>query len=201
MRMRGVWIWVGLFVLAESCREAGPRRVEIKDEQGRVTQVYYLTPDSMKTDTERYYDPVTGRNYLEIPYQDGKAQGVQRSFYPSGTVEEEVTMSDGRFHGPYRTYYPSGQLKSEAKYVDNALSGLWTSYYENGQVKERLHFRDNEENGPFVEYYENGHIKAKGTYKDGDNEDGLLELYDERGQLVRKMQCNMGRCRTVWKRD
>ncbi|MBK8491633.1 MAG: hypothetical protein IPL49_12310 [Saprospirales bacterium] len=81
------------------------------------------------------------------------------------------------------------------------MAGSWKRYYENGQLLEDVQFENNEENGPFVEYYDNGNLKAKGAYLNGDHEHGLLELYDTTGQLERKMNCEMGLCRTFWTPD
>jgi len=80
------------------------------------------------------------------------------------------------------------------------MEGKWKTYYPSGKLKEVVTFVDNEENGPFVEYYENGKIKAEGTYIDGDNEHGLLLLYNPFGVLYKKMQCDHGKCRTIWLR-
>jgi antitoxin component YwqK of YwqJK toxin-antitoxin module len=63
---------------------------------------------------------------------------------------------------------------------------------------------DNEENGPFEEFYENGNKKAVGSYKGFDTdmnrprEHGELLMYDESGTLIKKMNCDMGICRTKW---
>jgi antitoxin component YwqK of YwqJK toxin-antitoxin module len=84
-------------------------------------------------------------------------------------------------------------------YKDGAMEGPWKRYYPSGQLMETVQFSNNEENGPFVEYYENGNLKAEGQYYHGDNEHGLLKLYAENGELIRKMECDSGRCRTIWK--
>ena len=65
----------------------------------------------------------------------------------------------------------------------------------------QMAFDKNEENGPFEEYHPNGKIKAKGTYLAGDNEHGLLEIFDDKGELIKKMQCKKGVCRTTWKKE
>jgi len=77
----------------------------------------------------------------------------------------------------------------------------WKRYYDSGELMEIVNFVENEENGPFVEYYKNGNKKATGNYLDGDNEHGELELFDEQGELIKKMNCNKGICRTSWTKE
>jgi antitoxin component YwqK of YwqJK toxin-antitoxin module len=104
-------------------------------------------------------------------------------------------------HGPYKAYYPSGSLKVEAQYVDNGIEGDFIAYYESGQIKEKLVFEKNEENGPFIEYHKNGQVKWKGAYLNGDQEHGIIEAFDENGELIKKMDCDRGVCKTIWKKE
>jgi antitoxin component YwqK of YwqJK toxin-antitoxin module len=107
----------------------------------------------------------------------------------------------GAFQGAWKTFHENGQLKLEGEYIDNKMEGLWKGYYDNGGLKEEVHFKGNEENGAFIEYYKNGKLKAEGAYLGGDNENGLLKLYDETGELIKKMDCKKGVCRTIWTKE
>ena len=68
-------------------------------------------------------------------------------------------------------------------------------------------FKNNQENGPFKEYFQNGNLKFEGTYEGGDYEVGELKKYDESGNLIAKMNCEIrqiageqfSQCSTVWK--
>ena len=81
------------------------------------------------------------------------------------------------------------------------MTGKWKGYYDNGALKEEVIFVNNQENGPFIEYYPNGKLKAEGTYLEGDYEQGELKLYNESGELIRRMNCEKGVCKTVWKAE
>ena len=98
-------------------------------------------------------------------------------------------------------YFESGQIKQEGVYKNGETIGEWKGYYENGQLKEIVTYSKNLENGPFKEYYKNGKLKTEGTYRDGDNEDGLLKEYDETGTLIKKKECKMGVCNTIWSKE
>ncbi len=134
----------------------------------------------------------------EAEYKDGKLNGIRKIFDDQGTVLIQETYVNDEFHGPYYQYHPNGQVQLEFHYENSVLRGEQKQYYDNGQLMEIVMFENNKENGPFTEYYENGNLKAEGHYLDGDNEHGLLKLYNEEGKLVKKMECDRGRCKTIW---
>lgn len=127
--------------------------------------------------------------------------GARILYYPSGDTLLIETYRMGSFHGVFKAFYESGGLELVGAYVDNAMAGEWRKYYKSGNLMEVVTFADNEENGPFTEYYENGNLKASGNYLNGDREHGLLFLYDEEGVLIRKMDCDQGLCKTIWKTE
>lgn len=134
----------------------------------------------------------------EANYTRDTLNGKRILFYESGDTLSIESYVMGIFDGPYREYYSTGNMKSEGTYEGNKMKDKWASYYPNGQVKEIVTFENNEENGPFIEYYQNGNLKAEGSYLNGDSEHGPLSLYNEAGELMRKMECNKGICRTLW---
>ena len=136
----------------------------------------------------------------EAQYENDTLHGMRVIYFEQGDTQIVEHYQRGRFEGAYRTYYEGGALEQEGQYTDNKMTGFWKRYYPNGQLMEKVQFQNNTENGPFIEYYENGKLKAEGDYLEGDNEHGLLKLYDESGELMRKMECERGICRTVWKR-
>ena len=110
-------------------------------------------------------------------------------------------MVDGKKEGLWKLISSNGMLVEEGSYAGDQKTGEWKGYYENGQLKEVVTYSKNLENGPFKEYHKNGKLKTEGTYRDGDNEDGLLKEYDETGTLVKKKECKMGVCKTIWAKD
>ena len=134
-------------------------------------------------------------------YENGVLQGERRLFREDGSLETIERYVDGKFEGAFETFYPGGEAQLYGVYQNDVLAGPVVRYYESGDTMEVVQFENNQESGPFIEYYDGGNLKAKGFYREGDNEDGPLELYDESGELERRMNCNMGICRTVWLRD
>lgn len=178
--------------------------VEGFDDDGNLLERYTRkTEDYARHGTYiKYYE--NGEVEEHAHFQNDTLHGQRTLFYENGDTLIVENYTNGQFSGDYRTYFQSGVLESEGAYVDGVMEGKWTFFYENKKIKEIVQFKNNEENGPFVEYYKDGNMKAKGTYRttseniDGNKEHGLLELYNEGGDLERKMECNLGICRTIW---
>ena len=137
----------------------------------------------------------------EANYEHDTLQGERKLYSEQGVLETIENYKEGSFEGLYQLFYPNGQVKFAAEYRDGTLMGEAKSYYDNGQLEEIVEFKDNVENGPFIEYHSNGSLKAKGSYYSGNHsEHGPLELYDENGDIIKKMNCEKGVCRTSWTR-
>lgn len=142
-----------------------------------------------------------GQRVEEAFYRNDTLHGPRIFYFPGGDTLSIEQYRMGLFEGEFRQYYENGQLQLSGMYRLNEMSGEWRQYYDSGELKEVVTFQDNAENGPFVEYFRNGNLKAEGNYLNGDHEHGLLKLYDETGRLVRKMDCDKGKCRTVWRAE
>ena len=137
----------------------------------------------------------------EANYMQGALHGERKIYSNQGELETIENYRNDTFEGPYQLLFPDGQLKFDAAYSNGVLVGEAKGYYENGQLKEVVQFKDNVENGPFIEYHPNGNLKATGSYYSGNHsEHGPLELFDENGDLIKKMNCEKGVCRTSWTR-
>ncbi len=178
----------------------GLETVETKDDYG-----YQIKYTRRKTDyaKEGLYVKLDekGNKYEEAQYKNDQLNGERKLYFENGEVQIIENYLDGNFEGPYQTFYENGQVQLVGQYSNNKAEGEWKKYYDSSELMEVVQMRDNMENGPFVEYYQNGKKKAEGNYLDGDNEDGLLQLYDEAGELVKKMNCKRGICRTTWEKE
>ncbi|WP_235297832.1 toxin-antitoxin system YwqK family antitoxin [Portibacter marinus] len=189
-----------LVLMLQSC---GRRldEVEIRNAKGDVVERFYLNQDSLRFGTYTSFNE-QGAVFEESQYKNGELHGIRKIYYPDGAVEIEENYKKGRMEGPYLTYYKNGQVNLEAQYVDGKMEGTVKRYYDSGELMEEVTFMANEENGPFKEYFKNGQVKWEGQYKDGDNEFGLIKSYNEKGELVKKMECGKYQgeyiCQTIW---
>jgi antitoxin component YwqK of YwqJK toxin-antitoxin module len=179
---------------------AGLEVVEQVDDYGYTERFQRRIADGVREGRYQRIGPV-GIVEEEAFYVADTLHGARILFYSSGDTLSIEHYQRGDFEGPYRQYYENGQLQLAGQYEANKATGKWYQYYDSGELMEIVTFEDNVENGPFVEYFRNGNLKAEGSYLDGDNEHGLLKLYDETGMLIRKMECEQGVCRTIWRAE
>ncbi|NNE30491.1 MAG: toxin-antitoxin system YwqK family antitoxin [Saprospiraceae bacterium] len=193
-----VFSFLIILCIASSCSPL--QKVEEVDDFGYKSVFFVSKKNQVKEGAFERFDS-EGKLYETGTYLKGKLEGEKKVFYPNGSIEVLETYKNGSFDGVSKSYFEDGNLKTEGQYIDNIASGIWKSFYANGKQREEVLYENNEENGPFKEWHENGMLKAEGTYKGGDNEHGELKLYDEKGELERKMDCQMGLCKTIWKKD
>lgn len=189
-----------LLLLGACGKSASLESVEQTDAYGYVEK-FSRTQDSYAR--QGLYQKYTENGVLveEANYTNDTLNGTRVLYYESGDTQIVENYDMGTFNGLYEVYHKSGGVDQRGTYQNNEMIGKWRRFYPNGQLMEEVSFENNEENGPFIEYYENGKLKAEGSYLNGDNEHGELKLYNENGELIRKMNCENGICRTFWKAE
>ncbi|MBK9213092.1 MAG: toxin-antitoxin system YwqK family antitoxin [Saprospiraceae bacterium] len=182
------------FVWLNGCKE--PYHMEV-DANGKIVSKFQYQDSIQRKHGEyiKYFE--NGQVFERARYQDGKLDGTRYLFFDNGDISTIEIYKDGMIDSIYKEFFPGVKIKRMGSYINGKMKGKWQVYYPIGTTKEIVFFEDNLENGPFVEYYENGFMKAKGQYKNGDNEDGDLYLYRPDGSFERKMNCQLGICRTV----
>lgn len=182
-----------------SCNPTTLSKVEIRDSNSNLTEVYYIDRDSLKQGIYLNYYEGGRIPFEKSEYKNGVLDGIRTLFYKTGDIEIMEHYKKGKLHGPITTYHLNGKKSFEGNYIDGLLSGKVTTYYASGTRKEEVTFENNEENGPFLEYYENGALQWSGNYLNGDNEFGELSYFDSTGVLIKKMICDSNAiCQTTW---
>ena len=106
-----------------------------------------------------------------VYYHKGREQVMTREFYEAGVL-----------HGLKTTYYPDGTVTEEINYVNGKKEGPNKFYSPEGQLLKDLNHSNDELHGPATYYDAQGGPVIKGSYKAG-KKDGLWTYYAE-GQLV-----------------
>lgn len=150
----------------------------------------------------------SGAVQSQVPYFNGRAQGISKIFYENGQVQRVAVLKDDKINGTETTYYPNGSLESTTGFVNGVRNGKSYHWNENGQLAWETLFIENSatdsklyhyhENGElFIEiemnndlpngiekiYHENGFLQAKLPFRNGMVTDGSYPVYDENGEL------------------
>lgn len=119
----------------------------------------------------------------EGKFEDSKKMGLWKKYFPTGSIESEVTYKNNRPNGTYVTYYPNGKVQEEATWVNNKQTGTFKRYYENGNVQQEFKMNDlGKREGVQKFFYENGEIMMEGDWQDG-KESGIIKEYYENGDI------------------
>lgn len=130
-------------------------------------------------------------HFKTVNYLDGKQEGTETYYYPSGKVaavgefigddpngEFIQYFEDGSFYaisnyanaklnGKQIVYYPSGQTLSEKIYINDSVHGLVTYYYSDGQTNYSANYNMGVENGSYKYFRENGQLWTEKIRVDG----------------------------------
>lgn len=142
-------------------------------------------------------------NSGEIAGQEGRKEGVFKSYYNDGNLRSVGNYRAGKRDGLFKKFYENGQLMFKANYRADAIEGEIEMYDEEGNLirkweadeppKETLQpkpsypgiFPNDDSDAVFdlqKEYYKDGTLKAEKFYKNRKLE-GIQKEYDRNGRL------------------
>lgn len=104
---------------------------------------------------------------MEQHFNKGSLDGPMKTFYKSGSIQEECTYKSGRLHGELKRYYEDGALDTLAYFNEGELDGAYRAYFRNGMPREKSTFRDGIKEGSSITYYETGELLCLDVCLDG----------------------------------
>lgn len=180
------------------------------------TGVPYGTSSVIQGTGEVHEFAPNGRHTADVSYVNGSAQGVWKSYYDNGALNEETTFVAAEKSGPYKRYYALGDLMITGAHLDGHRVGAWAEYWDNGKVKwsgsydaggQRIGlwtkfaysgqveatgtFAEDRENGAWMYFHDSGKLEATGMMVDG-LRSGLWQTYFADGKPWRRVQYDLG---------
>ena len=95
-------------------------------------------PEPMVTNTLRVDFELLGESddeHAELVYEGRPFTGVAYEKDREGRLVSLSGYQNGRASGPLRTWYPSGQIEQEQYYRRGGLHGPWREWYANGRPR------------------------------------------------------------------
>ncbi|GBF51916.1 MORN repeat protein [Leptospira ryugenii] len=126
------------------------------------------------------------RTLAEVPWVDGKKEGVAKSYDKSGNLISETEFSDDKRNGRYWKKTTKGEWLEKGTYKDNEEEGEWTFYFtgiDGNGVKTVVSFQKGQKQGSETNYYKDGKIESQGNYQNGARS-GQWKLYGGLGNLL-----------------
>jgi len=120
--------------------------------------------DGLRDGALNWYD--REGNHLEVMhYQNGKRHGMNKIFYPDGTLRIEVTYINDKKEGPERYYFSTGKLASEVTFVNDKKEGLQKEYNNDGSLNNTVMYKHGYKEGEKRWYDKNGNITKTEIYQ------------------------------------
>ncbi len=150
-----------------------------------------------KLDSTWVFYSDSGKVAVQINYKLGKKNGIRRTFYEDGIVEENFV--DDVKEGYTYSYFLNGKTRKEVNFINGLESGIGKEFSpDDGRVVKLIYFkkgftvdiehinridRAGLKQGKWKYFYENGNVKLEGEYKN-DLKNGYFKYYTEDGNLV-----------------
>ncbi|MDX1627452.1 MAG: hypothetical protein R3345_02065 [Fulvivirga sp.] len=94
--------------------------------------------------TQYFYYP-NGQLQEEISFSEaGIKDGLEKEYYPDGTLKLSKEFKNDFLHGKVLEYYPNGQLKQSTAYVYDQRHGYQIRYSKEGKVIFKVYFRNDQ---------------------------------------------------------
>ena len=120
----------------------------------------------------------------QITINEGKRNGTDTSYFPSGCPYSSQTFVNGVIHGTSTSYFDStNRIKSKVNHFMGSLYGPFIVFNEKGDTLKYQEYENNLLSGIKKEYYENSKLKKIVGYKAG-RPSGSQINYDEDGNKL-----------------
>lgn len=147
MKQLALLTTVIIIVLASACGGGTGNGGTGKKKEGHVADTGYTgVKNYIKDDIK----------LKEANFKNGVREGMTRTFYKGGAIEQEIPYSADKKNGEAKWYYPDGKLFRVTPYVNDTIHGDQVQYYKSGRVKARLSYVDGKRVPGIEEYMISG---------------------------------------------
>ncbi len=163
---------------------------EIEDLSFKIT----LSEDTLKNNGAiKVFYPGTTDLWYEGTIKNNLMNGIWRTYYESGNLQNAVNYKEGKVEGTCYFYYDGteGTTQSEATFENELITEKYKEFYDNGAQKALISYKEGQPHGDAEFYYKTGKLKIEAKYKNG-TKDGKWKYYDENGKIIDKEK---------WKKD
>jgi antitoxin component YwqK of YwqJK toxin-antitoxin module len=116
-------------------------------------------------------------------YENNKKTGIWKKYFPTGSLQCEITFQNNFPRGPYKIYYPDGKLEELGNWQGNRNVGTFKRYHSNGKPAQIFNFTsEGKRDGVQNYFYDNGNLQLTVEVSDG-TVNGIYETYYPDGQL------------------
>ena len=81
----------------------------------------------------------------ETTYKNSQPNGPAKIYDENGKLAVEFNLVNGKAEGLLKTYYPSGKVRTEENYKNDERNGVAKAYDENGKLVQQATFKNGQQ--------------------------------------------------------
>ena len=118
----------------------------------------------------------------EIPFINGKREGLVTGWYSNGQLWYENNYKNNKPHGISKSWYENGRLNEIVNYSFGIQDGIDKWWSESGQLTHEWNFKNGKKEGRNIQWYDNGQLWNESFYINGQRS-GSCKSFHENGKL------------------
>jgi antitoxin component YwqK of YwqJK toxin-antitoxin module len=123
-----------------SCAQNEPNKQVIRTtyDNGKPQDIEVYTQAGEKIGELKMYKD--GKPYVNIAFDDGKKNGVARSWRNDGKPWSLNTYKDDILNGTYKIWHPNGQMMISGCYKMGLRDSIWETYDDQGILIQKIDY-------------------------------------------------------------
>lgn len=135
--------------------------------------------EGRRNGTDTSYFP-SGCPYSSQTFVNGVIHGTSTSYFDSSNrIKSKVNHFMGSLYGPFIVFNEKGDTLKYQEYENNLLSGIKKEYYENSKLKKIVGYKAGRLSGSQINYDENGNKLLEVNYLDGVKHGSWIYYFDD----------------------
>jgi hypothetical protein len=108
-----------------------------------------------------------GNRWRQVPYYEGKEEGVMKSWYPNKSIEQERLFVNGKKEGVHKGWWPDGKPKFEYRFENDEHNGTAKEWFNDNKLYRCFRYVNGHEEGLQQMWWADGKVRANYKVKDG----------------------------------
>jgi hypothetical protein len=157
MKTNILLLFIFLLILsAVGCQGRAKKNSSSESENSQDTTT---VADTGFTGIRRYFSK--GSLVKEVTLKNGVRQGLMKTFFPGGQLNQTFWYENGLRQDTARSYFLDGKLFRTTPFKNDSANGIQTQYYRSGAIRAKLNFV-NGLRTPYLEEFESNGKKITG---------------------------------------
>lgn len=146
-----------------------------------------LYKNGVKDGVEVIFHPGTDKIQHEIPWANGRIEGMKKSFHQNGKTSVETPYAAGKIAGEVKSYTDKGSLLRVARFTAGVRDGEMIDYWPDreNKVERSVPYRQGQINGMSRAFYADGKAKWEKPFRNN-LQHGVEKQFSPEGKLERE---------------